>query len=279
MRARIVSTRETEVPRIFERVRAEFASDISAGRLRVSLAPRTIRYNGTDDLSGNNGRAAPRAETFSSKQHCNGYTPPPDETVQARCEAAAQIELQQKRVALNPLFAGSGVFPKSEHVDCSRTIRIMLLKDLIELTASHLPINHERVQPLLRMKVQSVKQGLYARELAYELFRNNRLNWRVSTNREPVWPSGTDDPRRMTELMFRETLFPKETICRDLTGRSRQACLDSPTGLGMDGPGRPITSTLGRERAIQQRVMEIDMTSLDRAMRIPNDHRELRQRF
>src|SRR5690606_15106068 len=108
----------------------------------------------------------------------------------------------QTRVAINPGFDASGVFPKTEHVDCGGAIRVMLLGRLTEGRAGSLPIRDRRVQPMLRMKVLSAKQGIYARELALDLFAANRLVYETRTCREPVYPCGSTDPRRLTEVMF-----------------------------------------------------------------------------
>lgn len=165
------------------------------------------------------------------------------------------IPSQQIRTVFNPAFGLMAIFPKSEIKDNCGAHRTIFLRELTPGQSRYVEITDPRVEEVLRQRIQSKVTGLAFRETAHWLLRLNPFSYRFQTCARDVWGCFTTDARELTEVLIPEVLFTGED--------------GKPVSLGQEGPGRPITSTLGRSE-LKGKVQEVDLRLLEKVFDIPN---------
>jgi hypothetical protein len=220
--ARLTLARTRDQKTVLEEVRAQFSEAMAANELTVRLVEKS----------------------FSSKDEVK----PPLSGGEA--DPIAARESQERSVALNPFFGASGVFPRQQIASGDSSLVFIFLKELRMEDKSVLPISDPKVDRVLRARLQSKIQGKVFRELAYRLFKENRLEAGAATCMDTLWPCTALDPETLATSLFPEQLYP---------GAS----------LGNYGPQNPIESTLN-EPQLMDRVMTISVDALQTVFSLPN---------
>lgn len=224
LRRRIVELRNTVPREVYGQVSAQFAGDIAAGNLRVRIEDRSLQNNGIDQ---------PQSDS--------------------------SVASQQLRFAFNPYLVNMALFPKLEAIDADQSIKIMIVREIVPGEVTYLDMRDERVERVLRAKIMEKTQGRFFRDLAFQLFRENRFEWRNQTCRELIWPCGNVTPRNLAEKLFPEVLYPGRT-------------------LRLEGTSQQITSSLERTELLG-RVFSIETMLFSRVFEVPNDHVDPEARF
>ncbi|MCC7440450.1 MAG: hypothetical protein IT285_02385 [Bdellovibrionales bacterium] len=224
IRQRIFELRRTVPLQVMEELRAEFAADISAGRLRLASAQRELRWTSDQQL-------------------------PP--------HATALADKMRAQLSGNPIF-GMAPYPVLTAVESPTLRRIGVLEVVDQLGHSYLERTDPRVEPALRSIITAKAQGFEMRQVAYELFRENRFARTVDTCSQTPWPCQSFNPQLWAEEIFPETTY----ACRE--GDDPRWC-GSITG----DLGGTASSSIGR-RAQMLKVRSIDLSLFQRAFQIRN---------
>jgi hypothetical protein len=218
LRLRIVELRASVPREVFQATLAEFSGAVQAGELIARAVDREL---GSD-----------------------GVTPIPNDT---------NPENVRKRSVFSPVFSATALFPRLETVASDGKVTLLVLREQVRGTPTTLPATDERVERVLREKIQSKTQGKVFREMAYTLFRENRFESMVDTCADPAWPCHAKDALALAEALFPERLYPGRTY-------------------GLQGPGRPTSSSLADSNELPK-VMEISLDLFARVFDLSNEGR------
>jgi hypothetical protein len=149
--------------------------------------------------------------------------------------------------AFSQKFYGSALFPSMTGSDC-KTLYIMMPRELRGLPSTVVARDSDEARQYLRGVIASKIRGNAYRNLVLQLLSESRVESLASTCTEQGWPCTRGGPRRLTEALLPETLFPGKTA---------------------DG----YSSTLGHDELLD-RVMSINADALNSVFALPNVHQD-----
>ncbi len=194
----------------------EFADDLASGRLNVRV--------GTRD-----------AETLSPAAASSVST-------------ASSIDQKIDAALLNPMFAGTSLFPVLNEVLQDHSIRVVVLKKIEELSPIYLDPALPQVREFLRRKISARLIAKAYRRTAYDLLSENPVAIVNQICGQPEWPCLDTNAKLWTEAMFPEILYPGMTLPESSTLLDEQhfdRVLDISTDslrIVFQAPNAPVVS-------------------------------------